>query len=225
MSINSYQFNSAFSRYHETFGMGLAWDIFWDYLTDNPRMRTPQKAKLLVLFLYSFGMNRGGRLEAVPMKQWEDFLSKTNTSIQILNRYKFGHLKNVEEDREIFDRALDDIREKLPRSSSKSKTLLSKILLAVTGNVPAYDGYFIEWLRNEQIGPQYPCYKSLYNIQNFLLESGISFSSIGTKSTRLGCSNTIPLGRIVDCVGWQIGYDLSIKKNEKYFSIKAGNFR
>jgi hypothetical protein len=205
------EFESLLCAYHEN--TGIAWDVFWDYCAAKPQLKPERKAHLLNLYLYSFGMNRAGALNFIELQEWVDFLSSTSKDVAFLRNFPLGSLTPKSSEEVKFDKALDAIQARLPKNSSQTSLLLSKTLLAVTGNIPAYDRFFVSWLRDEGIKPKHLCHQSLYNIQEMLTKNGIHSSKFPTFYTRVGDKNPIPFGRIVDCVGWQRGFQLTMKRN------------
>ncbi len=87
--------------------------------------------------------------------------------------------------------------------------MITKILLGLTGNVPAYDRYFKDFLGDYEITQVFggKSYNQLVDWlrdecrTNWLTVCGSEF-----RKTRLNGATNIPAGRLVDIIGWQHGY-------------------
>jgi hypothetical protein len=198
-------FNDFYNKYIGD-GTGVAWDVFWDYQHYNPRMRLDKKAQLLLMYLNTFGMNRGGALNRFTSTVLSDFLRKSTSSISFLGEWAkldsgfFFDEKNKSD----FERHVGNIRSGLGDDSTD--VFVTKVLLALTGEIPAFDQKFCLGFWGTET-PRKMNFKNMNDVAARLSKLKITRRSVGRRGTRLGYGVHIPFGRIVDCVFWQLGQD------------------
>lgn len=139
------------------------YNYFYSFRNNPEKLITPENMQMscfqLGFYLASWGMLRNSFLQRMSIKGYEEIIeiiaNKPHLwAIDLDNYEKEGNLNALIEFKDEITKALK--RVKLPKSSKKdrkeksinpSDTLTSKIMLGVFGNVPAYDNYFINWIK------------------------------------------------------------------------------
>lgn len=209
--------------------VGLAWDMLWEYLQYEGRGKTfsqlkkRQKiflTKVLNIYLRDFGMGRRGKMNnANPFILAEKLHEEDG-----LNALKFfenlpSRVLEIQEVRN-FNTHVAGIQDILIESGySGSLLLVSKLLLGLTGKVPAYDQYFKKFLKSVAIRPAEFSGKSYNSLIAWLGESApkgwLRVCRAKHKKTRLSEGSKVPDMRILDIVGWQYGYKKLEEKRKK----------
>lgn len=195
---------------------GNAWEIFWDYATDHPLRRkatnTREYATQLFCFLCCFGMARAKtNLAKQNLDDFEDFVSESRDILIDLGDYEFMRLREL--DRVEFNNKIASLKENLSDYGISSTNLMvSKIVMAVTGQCPATDRFFANTHR-ECFGRGVSC--NLFT--TLMLLKGRYEDEWGAKMNRMnrsltltnrGKNNKIPVARLIDMAFWYRGMRL-----------------
>ena len=221
--INSWKKNNA----HEQNGRYASFDYCFNYFQDfrvNGNIKdivSLQKLQLSCLhlgfYLASWGMYRGS---SSILQHSCHFLEKPLKVIAERDEkfWKIDVDEYTEDNIKLLVKCGEEIREKLKNTYGEiSDTLVTKIMLGVFGNVPAYDTYFLKTMR-EKIGGTFNR-ESLEKIGKFYkLNKGV-IKKLCKQTKTIDFLNSSKTDRhytkakIIDMYGFQKGYELD-KKNE-----------
>lgn len=108
-------------------------------------------------------MFRNTGLRTINISDFETFYANSWNDFETIRSLEFGNL--MENDEATFTRAFDAIQTYLPKNIKKTPTMITKILMGVTGNVPAFDTRFNKWYRTEFDGKMGNIFKKLLSLQ------------------------------------------------------------
>lgn len=209
---------SAIQSYlNEYDGYGRAWDILWDYKCEVQQQarsildREHVRATALNLFAYltCFGMARSStRLTEITIDNFEELLLELPAqSYKALLDVTFERL--APSHREIFDlfwRALQDGLKKCHVSATD--TMITKILMGIWGETPAFDTYFRAGFRSEVYRLPTDPFRILLKLRE-KYESSWAHEIRELRNdcfyTRRGYKNRIPVARLLDMGLWYLG--------------------
>ncbi|MCF6276651.1 MAG: hypothetical protein L3J07_02255 [Candidatus Magasanikbacteria bacterium] len=191
-----------------------SWEHCYLYFIKNEKDIDVDIACLhLSFYLASWGMYRGSS----PLL-WKDYLIHKPVVEKILKNYKYLQKFNYEKKEHInsFFELKKDIKEcyekeiiVVKNKDNKyiaSDTLITKILLGTLGCVPAYDKYFKDGLKEEEIKPLSFTKKSINEIIKFYKENKVEFDKAQKSIKNIGKIN-YPIMKLIDMYFWQIGFE------------------
>lgn len=199
--------------------VGVAWDVLWEYLKCErqafSKLNVNRKrivTKVLDVYLRDFGMNRAGNMNDADSNTLAAELD-TDESNAAIRFFETLSLKQTltQPDLENFDNHLSPVGESLENSGySNTQIMISKVLLGLTGNVPAYDRYFTKFLMDQGITKTLNS-RSYNELISWLskyrrIERLRLCGNIHHPTTRLSAGFNVPDMRLLDIVGWQYGW-------------------
>lgn len=199
--------------YHKN-GYGLAWDIFWDFNNENPLKNQKdlrEYATQLFCYLCCFGMARAStNLANKNLDSFNDFLNDSKATLIEVSEYNFLELKP--KDKIKYNHCIDNLKEILKDYGiSSSNTMVSKILLGVTGQCVAIDRFFKETYKYYYEGenPNHIFETLLILQQSYNKEWENKICKLEKKyfATRRKKHTTIPIPRLIDMAFWWYGSD------------------
>ena len=195
-----------------------AWTIFWDYkceiegrgesiLSEEHRWQT---ALQLFAYLCCFGMGRAKtRLTSITIDHFADVLShiRPDTFAALLD-VKFENIDDSDED--VLKAAWRQLREGLAKHNvSTTATMVTKILMGLWGEIPAFDRYFRE-VHRKVFGSWHehtmPVLRELQDAYHESWKPALKGLEPPYTHTRRGQSNRIPVARLIDMGFWYLGY-------------------
>jgi hypothetical protein len=192
---------------------GIAWDIFWEYLKQEQMPysacsidRKKILTKVLNVYLRDYGMNRGGNMQDAD----SDILAEQihQRGLKSLRFFEKLDLRTrissseFNENKEIISTCCKQA------GYSATDTMITKILLGLTGNIPAYDRYFRGFLSDFRITQKFggESYNQLVDwLSDDLRSNWLTVCQNEFSRTRLRGATHIPAGRLIDLIGWRHG--------------------
>ena len=92
-----------------------------------------------------------------------------------------------------------------------SDTLISKVILGTLGCLPAFDRYFCDGVKKENLVFRSITKKSLENLFSYMEEKKEELSRIQSQHAEIYYPNM----KLIDTYFWQIGYEIAPKKSSK----------
>jgi len=196
---------------------GVAWAILWDYkceiekvglsiLDDNHRWQT---ALELFAYLCCFGMGRAStRLTNITVDDFADVLAHLRTdTFGDLGSCRFEHFG------ERYEQARSSIWRQLQAGLNKhgvstTDTMISKILMGLWGEMPAFDTSFQKTYRHvfgTWPGRVRDVLRQLYDAYEKVWQEEINSLPSILKHTQRGHWNPIPVPRLIDMAFWRLG--------------------
>ena len=212
MVINHrFRIDNAIKKCHsEDYGRG--WDAFWDFynIKESHSISNRQLAVELFCYLVCFGMGRHNtKLLSLDIIQFTKLVEDIRPIIDEISIFKFGMLKREHE--ENYNQLFNKIKNELKKNEiSNTDLMVSKILMATTGQAVAVDIYFKNTFKH--------CFGTFpTNYYEVLLEVQIKYinfwkdriDALDTKYklTRPFDKNIIPPARLIDMAFWWWGQD------------------
>jgi len=212
VKVNEFYLRLADDAHHRY----LSWEHCYDFFGQD--VHDLDKACLhMAFYLASWGMYRGS-----SFLLWKDYLIHKEVVKQLL---KHKHLRKITADyshsdvdeiielcgwiRSWYKKNIDEVNGE-EKEVNISDTLVTKIVLGALGCVPAYDRYFIDGLRETDIGPFRPTKDGLQGLVDFYVNNRKQFDSLQTKIRTRG-KKPYPAMKLVDMYFWQIGFELDSK--------------
>lgn len=215
--------DQAIIKYHDS-PVGYDWDKFWDYKckieAGGQDILDPQQqvttSKHLLNYLLGFGMRRKSNLGNTTPSQFSKVLVAIHHEYKIVKNIKLETLaeQNRHQAISLFKTtgtALDS--QGLPRTI----TLITKMFMALWGEIPGFDKRFCSAYRNLSLGippSQYsiedPLFDSLLILnQHYNQTWSQQITGLPTRyrTTRTQGMYPIPTGRLIDMALWQIRKD------------------
>lgn len=136
-------------KYREGY-IGDAWDIFWEFRNkkDIFALENSKESSIqLFCYLCCFGMARSKtRLAYSNINKFHKFYINSLDSFKELNKFNFESFDKVNKDD--FLKYYSNIQNNLKKIDvSCTNTMVTKILMAITGQTPAFDTYFVDEFR------------------------------------------------------------------------------
>lgn len=171
------------------------YNYFYGFRNNPEKLITTENMQMscfqLGFYLSSWGMLRNSFLQRMSLKGYEKIIKiiATKPRLWTIDIDTYEDNDNIEKLIEFKEEVTEALRiVKLSKSTKKngeeksitpSDTLTSKIMLGVFGNVPAYDNYFLNWIKKspDKNIPQNFSRKSLLAIKKYYdenLESAMS---------------------------------------------------
>ena len=190
-----------------------AWDIFWDYKSsiegdggdicseDNLLITTGH----LMSYLYRYKMTRNNKLGSLSEREFSQILSNSSESLRLLSGIRFSTL--TAEDQHNIREAYRGLGEELGNYRiSPTETMITKILMALWGETPAFDYRAVNTYR-KVIGKKPGDYfKSLWKLK-LKYESDwkdqIDNLPLTYKQTLKGTA--VPHAKLIDMAFWLMG--------------------
>ncbi len=187
---------------------GIAWDIFWNFRakTDIFDVKNTEISSMhLFCYLACFGMARAStKLMTSNLIKFEEFYKKSLDSFKALNEIRFIGLK--EDQKTEFNKNYSIIEQNLKELNvSSTYTMITKILMAVTGQTPAFDSYFVYTFRKKVGGFSGNIFNSLIMLnKKYKGEWKEEIGTIDKKYTYIRLDEKIetPTARLIDMAFW-----------------------
>lgn len=187
---------------------GIAWDIFWNFRekTDIFDIKNSQLSSMhLFCYLSCFGMARAStQLMTTNLIKFEEFYKKSLDAFKALNKIKFIDLK--ENQKEEFNKNYKIIERNLAELDvSSTHTMITKILMAITGQTPAFDSFFIDTFRKKVGGFSGNIFKSLIRLNKKYKEEWVKeIKRLDSKYKHnyLDIGIDTPSARLIDMAFW-----------------------
>ena len=202
---------------------GHGWDIFWDYrfqlkshgvspLADDQHLET---AVQLSAYLASFGMYRGStRLSSLSAHGLADVIGSCREALEAVEHIHLESLREV--DREIVVRLFSTLGSSLrERDVSSSVTMVTKMTLALWGQVPAFDSFARRTIYQLGIGTKSRQFPNSYNqafdamlkLRSEYENSWNRLENLEHTLNRTRPSETapVPVARLIDMGLWWLG--------------------
>ncbi len=188
----------------------LSWEHCYDYFGQD-EIDLDKACLHMAFYLASWGMYRGS-----SFLLWKDYLIHQEVVKRLLEKKR---LRKVNADYSSSD--ISEIIELCvwvrdwykgntgkingeDREANATDTLVTKIVLGALGCVPAYDRYFIDGLRDKEIGPLNPNQKGIKALVDFYISHRDQFDSLQAEIQTIG-GTPYPAMKLVDMYFWQIG--------------------
>ena len=174
-------------------------------LSDDPNMQ--MSCMQLGFYLASWGMMRGSSFllekSARNYRSLIATIAKMDPQLWEIDVDKYNE-KNID----LLLNCRDQIKETLGKEKKPSDTLITKIMLGVFANIPAYDAYFKKFLKEKSYCQTFNK-KSLAQIKEFYEQNKNIFDSykINTFNFNTGepTSNTYTKAKLIDMYGFITG--------------------
>lgn len=221
MNINMTQ---AIITYHNS-QVGDGWDDFWDYKCAAEQysdicsgVYIQQTSDKLKEYLRKFGMTRKSKVPRLQQKDWEDILRGIRPSYISVKDITMETIQESHR-RDVLRLVYDLAFELDSRKVSPTYTLVTKILLALWGQVPAWDAKvknaFTAYLKPTSHHLSQPT-KAGYSLPfDLLLDLQKNYNNQWKQDfftlrdqyqiTRTSGQNPIPPARLIDMALWQMG--------------------
>lgn len=206
----SVQFIEAIKKYWDN-NSYTAWDIFWEFrcstdIFDEANSR--ESATQLFCYLCCFGMARATtKLAYSNLDAFEKFYLETIPVFKEISKFQFESLSIV--NRKEFINSYESLGKNLKRFNiSKSDTMRTKLLMAVTGHTPALDRYFNLGYKKyfgKGSTKTYTILLTLREEYHHVWKDEIEKLPEKYKFTRRGNKNQIPPARLIDMGFWSLG--------------------
>jgi hypothetical protein len=189
---------------------GKAWDEFWEYRCQPnidifSRRDIDDTVVLLLKYLKSFGMYRGKNgLHRFDVDSFKNIYRELIEPLKSASAYQFLSIK--EEDIPDYEKEIVKIYLILNKYDIKGDVIITKILMATTGETLAFDSHCERCLKTEFGISSYSPYIAyrIYQCQDIYRQNQEQIERIKEqyRKTRCGNPQIIPKARLLDMAMW-----------------------